>query len=74
MLAVNLPADIERRLEDLSRKTGRSKDDYAREAIVEYLDDLEDAGLAAERFEELKAGKTRTISLSDLMKTHGVDD
>jgi RHH-type rel operon transcriptional repressor/antitoxin RelB len=43
------PEDIERRLEALARKTGRTKSYYAREAILRHLDDLEDAHLARER-------------------------
>lgn len=74
MLALNLPADIEKRLEDLARKTGRSKSDYAREAIIEHLDDLEDLYLAEERLRELRDGEATTISLADLMKTHGVEN
>ncbi len=51
MLALRLPADIEQRLTDLATKTGRSKSFYAREAILEHLEELEDAYLAAERLE-----------------------
>jgi len=40
MLAIRLSEDIERRLEALAAATGRTKTFYAREAIVEYLDDL----------------------------------
>ncbi len=50
MLAIRLPAEIERRLEDLARKTGRTKTYYAREAILEHLDDLEDIHLAERRY------------------------
>ena len=42
MLAIRLSPDIEKRLDELSKKTGRTKTYYAREAIVEYIDDLED--------------------------------
>jgi predicted DNA-binding protein len=34
MLALRLPADLEKRLEELARKTGRSKSYYARLAIA----------------------------------------
>ncbi|HRK18274.1 MAG TPA: TraY domain-containing protein, partial [Hyphomicrobiaceae bacterium] len=40
MLALRLPPDIEKRLDDLARKTGRTKSLYAREAILEHIDDL----------------------------------
>jgi RHH-type rel operon transcriptional repressor/antitoxin RelB len=62
MLAIRLPEEIEQRLADLAAKTGRSKSFYAREAILEHL---EDAYLGAERLktpakrwtqEELEAG------------------
>lgn len=74
MLALHLPADIEKRLDELARKTGRSKLDYVREAIVEHLDDLEDLHLAEERLRELQDGTTRTTSLGELMKTHGMEN
>lgn len=52
MLALRLPDEIEQRLADLAAKTGRSKSFYAREAILEHLEELEDAYLAAERLKE----------------------
>lgn len=48
MLAIRLDAEIEERLETLARKTGRTKTFYAREAILEHLEDLEDYYLAVE--------------------------
>ena len=48
MLAIRLSPDIEERLDQLSKKTGRTKTFYAREAIDEYLDDLVDYYLAVE--------------------------
>ena len=49
MLAIRLPEDIETRLTALAAETGRTKTALAREAIVEYLDDLEDYYLAEAR-------------------------
>ena len=48
MLALRLPKDIEDRLEALARKTGRTKSFYARQAILEHMQDLEDYFLAEE--------------------------
>lgn len=62
MLALRLPDEIEKRLEALARKTGRTKSFYAREAILRHLDDLEDAHLARKR---LKQGRSR-VSLEEL--------
>jgi RHH-type transcriptional regulator, rel operon repressor / antitoxin RelB len=52
MLAIRLPAEIEERLASLAKRTGRTKTYYAKEAILQYMDDLEDTYLAAERLEQ----------------------
>ena len=68
MLILRLPDEIEQRLAELAAKTGRSKSFYAREAILEHLEELEDTYLAAERLKtpakrwsqkELEAGIDR---------------
>ena len=74
MLAIRLPPDVEIRLEALARATGRSKTFYAREAILEHLDDLEDIYLAEQRLIDLRAGKTQAIPLEDVMKRYGLED
>lgn len=51
MLAIRLDPEIESRLERLAKRTGRTKTFYAREAILEHLDDLEDIYLASQRLE-----------------------
>ena len=56
MLAIRLAPEIERRLERLAKMTGRTKTFYAREAILEHLEDLEDVYLATQRLE--RPGKT----------------
>lgn len=73
MLAIELPDEIEARLERLARKTGRSKADYVREAILEHLDDLEDIDLAEARLEDIRAGRSETIPLEEVIKRHGMD-
>lgn len=73
MLAIRLPEEIESRLEALARRTGRTKTFYAREAILEYLDDLEDVYLAEKRLEDIRAGREKAIPLEDVMKRHGLE-
>jgi RHH-type rel operon transcriptional repressor/antitoxin RelB len=69
MLAIRLPEDIEARLSSLAQETGRTKTTLAREAILEYIDDLEDYYLA-----EARARKNRkTIPLHDVEKKLGLD-
>jgi RHH-type rel operon transcriptional repressor/antitoxin RelB len=72
MLAIPLPPEIESRLEALAKATGRTKTDYAREAILEHLDDLEDIYLAQKRLEDIRSGRSKTISLEEVMKRHGM--
>lgn len=74
MLAIRLPQEIEARLDTLAKATGRSKTYYAREAILEHLDDLEDIYLAEQRLIDIRVGKTETIPLGDMMKQYGLED
>jgi RHH-type transcriptional regulator, rel operon repressor / antitoxin RelB len=73
MLALRLPEDIEARLDALARKTGRTKSYYAREAIVEYIDDLEDLYLAQKRYALIEKGKSKTLTLDEVEAQLGVD-
>jgi len=72
MLAIRLPEEIESRLEALAKATGRTKTFYAREAILEYIDDLEDIYLAEKRLEDLRAGRSRTYTLEEVERELGL--
>jgi RHH-type transcriptional regulator, rel operon repressor / antitoxin RelB len=74
MLAIRLPEDIEERLKVLAKKTGRTKTFYAREAILEYLDNLEDIYLAEKRYEDIRSGKSKPIPLKKVMREYGMED
>ena len=74
MLAIRLPQSIEKRLEKLARRTGRTKTFYVRQAILEHLDDLEDLYLAERTLDRIRRGEERTIPLEDALKRHGVSD
>lgn len=71
MLALRLPPDIEERLDALAKKTGRSKSFYAREAILEHLEDLEDLYLAEEALAEHYASGGKTVSMEQVLKKYG---
>ena len=73
MLAIRLPAEVEARLEALAQATGRTKTFYAREAILEHLDDLEDLYLAEQRLIDIRAGRSQTIPLEEVMKRYGME-
>jgi len=74
MLALRLPPEIEKRLEALAKRTGRSKSFYARAAILEHLDDLEDLYLAERELEFVRSGKVETVPLGEMMKRYGLAD
>ena len=74
MLALRLPTEIEERLEALAKATGRTKSFYAREAILEHLDDLEDIYLAEKTLEQVRLGEMDTYSLDDVERDLGLED
>lgn len=71
MIAVRLPAAIEKRLDRLAKRTGRAKSYYVREALLNHLDDLEDIYFAEKRLEDIRTGRSHTIPLEEVMKEHG---
>jgi RHH-type rel operon transcriptional repressor/antitoxin RelB len=74
MLAIRLPESIEKRLEKLARRTGRTKTFYAREAILQHIEELEDVYLAESRLERIRSGEEKTIPLEDVIKRHALED
>lgn len=70
MLAIRLEPEVEARLDALAKSTGRTKSFYAREAIMEHLEDLEDYYLAAERIKS----DTQSIPLSEVEERLGLAD
>lgn len=73
-ISLRLPVDVEHRLAALSALTGRSKTFYATEAIVEHIDDLEDAHLSAQVRTRVRAGAEARIPISDLLSEYGLAD
>jgi len=70
MISVRLPKDIEKRLDYLAKETGRTKTYYVKEALVEHIDDLEDAYLALSRLEK----PTKQWSLKELEDKSDLDN
>lgn len=50
-LTVRLPEDLEIRLDELAKLTGRTKTYYVREALEEKLDEMEDLYITENRLE-----------------------
>ncbi|MEO1148638.1 MAG: ribbon-helix-helix domain-containing protein [Cyanobacteria bacterium J06638_22] len=51
-ITVRLGADVEKRLDELAKLTGRTKTYYIRQALQEKLDELEDLYIAEQRLEQ----------------------
>ena len=74
MLAIRLPEELESRLEALAKRTGRTKTFYAREAIEQHLEDLEDLYLAERVAKRIRSGKEQTSSLDEVEARLGLAD
>lgn len=74
MLAIRLSEELESRLEALAKRTGRTKTFYAREAIEQHLEDLEDLYLAERVAKRVRSGKEQTSSLDEVEARLGLAD
>ena len=72
MLAVRLDPDLEARLAAVAKRTGRSKSFYARQALIEKIEELEDIALLEEALRDPDAGQQ--ISLAQMKRELGLDD
>ena len=68
MLAIRLSEPIEKRLNSLAIESGKTKTALAREAILEYIDDLEDFYLAEARARQNR----KTIPLEEVERELGL--
>ena len=73
-VSLRLPEDLTARLDKLAKRTGRSKTYYMIEAIREQIGDLEDLYLAEKELGDIKAGRSKLVSLDDVMKTYGLEN
>ena len=72
MIGVRLSSNIEKRLDALAKATGRTKTYYVREAILEHLDDMEEAYLAQATLERIRRGDERALSGEEFWR--GLED
>ena len=72
-VSIQLPDDLLTRLRDLEQATGQDGNSCLVEAIRDYLDDLEDLRDAQQRMIEIRAGRSKTIPLEEVMKRYGLE-
>ena len=70
MLSIELDPEIERRLEELAKRTGKTKAEQARELIEQTIEDLEDVAIAEARL----ASPGRLYTLEEVKRELGLDD
>ena len=68
--SIRLEPAIEQRLDRLAQSTGRTKAYYLRELVIDGLDDLEDLYTAEQRLIDIRAGRSDTVSLEQVMKRY----
>lgn len=71
MLAVRLDPDLEARLSIAAERAGRTKSAFARRAIEQYIEELEDISLLEEALRHPDAGKT--VSHEQMRRELGLD-
>jgi len=71
MLTIRIPVGIERRLEKLAKRTGRTKAFYVRDALLRHLEDLEDIHVADLTIQRINERKEHTIPLRNVLKRYG---
>ncbi len=72
--SIRLPEDIERRLDAIAEKTGRTKAFYIREMILSNIGDIEDYYLAANVVERVRKGQERTFTAEEVSRDLGFGD
>jgi len=72
--SIRLPEEIERRLDALAEKTGRTKAFYIREMILNHIDEIEDYYLAVDVVERLRKGEERTFTAQEVRRDLGLED
>lgn len=73
MLAIRLTPEIEKRLAALAKRTGRTKTFYAREAILQHLEDLEDTYIGEKALRKFEKSGEAAIPIGEIMKDYGLE-
>ncbi|NLT29558.1 MAG: ribbon-helix-helix protein, CopG family [Propionibacterium sp.] len=72
--SIRLPKEIEQRIDELARRTQRSRSFYLREAVERALPDLEWEYGIVQRAQDVRSGRARTIGLDRAVNELGLDD
>jgi len=65
MIGIRIPKSVAERLDNLAKRTGRTKTWYIREAIMAHLDDLEDIYLTEQVLERARRGEASVTGIDE---------
>lgn len=71
VLSLRLPQETKQRLDALSEQTHRPASFYIRQALEEYLDDLEDYYLAVDLVDKVESGDLGLVSAEQVKRELG---
>lgn len=74
MHTVNLDADTQARLSELTKLTGKAPEKIVGDAVRAYAEEVEDARAADEVLDRIDRGDEATVSLKELERRLGVGD
>jgi RHH-type rel operon transcriptional repressor/antitoxin RelB len=70
MISIDLDPEIEQRLKELAKRTGKTEAELARELVEHNIEDLEDICIAEARL----ANPGRTFTIEEARRDLGLDD
>jgi RHH-type rel operon transcriptional repressor/antitoxin RelB len=73
MITIELPPQAESELENAAKEAGKSKEEWTRELILNYLEDLEDLREAEATMKDIREGREKTTPLEEVMKEYGLE-
>ena len=73
-ITLELPPELESRLDTLVRDTGRPREDYLVMALEEYLEDMEDYNDAVRISGLIERGEMKTWTAEEVRKDLELDD
>ena len=72
-MSIELPPEVEERLDSLAARTGRTRDELLLQAIENGIYDVEDYYLAHETLERIRRGEERTLTEAELSESLGLN-
>ena len=68
MLSVRLPEEVEARLERPAKETDRTKSCYARAAILEKIEDMEEMHRAEHVLDRIRKGEEKIVNADEMWR------